>query len=214
MSSSKREEHRRAVPLDELDEALLGDVAAGDLSTNISQDLLRNPCVLGDDAEERGVGASLLVELQERDPQSLLVDLGGMDGVAARCDSAYVLLVRECRHEPHAFVADEDRLDHIEVGQVHAAGSVRIVQDEDVSRADLVTVAREQVLHRVRERADVERGREPLGQHAPVAVEDGCGVVEGVADERGVCCSHERDRCLVGKRVERALHDLERDRVG
>ena len=123
-----------SVPLDELREPALAGAAGGDLRLEVAEHLGRLPGVLLDDAEEGLVLDPAVVELEERQAKALLEDLGRVDGDAPGRDAADVGMVGERRGVPLELVVDEDRLDHVDVGQVLPAVAVRVVGDEDVSR--------------------------------------------------------------------------------
>ena len=80
-----------------------------------------------------------------------------------------------------AFV--EDRLDHVEVRQVLAAEAVRIVGEEDVARLDVVAEVLADVAHDRRERPQLDRERQSLGEQLAVAVAQRGRVVHRVADD-------------------------------
>ena len=66
---------------DQFGELGLGDVAGGELGPEVAHDHDRHPDVLLDQAQQGLVGRPGLVELQGRDAQPLLVDLGGIGGI-------------------------------------------------------------------------------------------------------------------------------------
>ena len=65
-----------AVARGELDQRRLGDVAGGELGAQIAEHLHRHSHIGLDQREQRFVALAALVELQRRDAQPLLVDLG------------------------------------------------------------------------------------------------------------------------------------------
>ena len=200
------------MPLDELREPALAGAAGGDLRLKVAEHLGRLPGVLLDDAEERLVLRPRVVELEERQAKAFLEDLGRVDGDAPGRDAADVGVVGERRRVPLELVVDEDRLDHVDVGQVLPAVAVRVVGDEDVSRTRRVGVLLAEVAHHRREAPELHREREALRDEAAVAVAEGRGVVHRVPDDRRVRAPHQDERHLV--RVDAsALRHLERDRV-
>ena len=79
-----------------------------------------------------------------------LEDLARVHGGAARRDAAHVDLVDQRRRVPLKRVVVEDRLDDIDVGQMHPAGDIGVVEDEDVAGMNVVGVLPRQLDHRVR----------------------------------------------------------------
>ena len=154
-----------------------------------------------------------VVELEERQAKALLEDLGRVDGDASGRDAADVGVVGERRRVPLELVVDEDRLDHVDVGQVLPAVAVRVVGDEDVSRTRRLGVLLAEVAHHRREAPELHREREALRDEPAVAVAEGGGVVHRVPDDRRVRAPHQDERHLVRRRRERVANDLERDRV-
>ena len=109
-------------------------------------------------------------------------------------------------------VPGEDRLEHEDVGQVHAAG-IGIVEDEDVAGPDAVGEAVDDDIHRVRHRAEMQRDGLGLAEDPAVAVAERRRIVEHVADDRRARGAHHRPGHVVDDGVERALDDREGDRV-
>ena len=199
--------------LDEVHEPALAGATGGDLRLEVAEHLGRLPRVLLDDAEKLLVLDPAVVQLEERQAEALLEDLRRMDGDAPRGDSADVGVVGQRGGVPLQLVLDEDRLDHVDVGQVLPAGAVRVVGNEDVAGTRGVGVLGAEVPHHRREAAELHREGEALRDEAAVAVAEGGGVVHRVANDRRVRASHQDERHLVGRRRERVPDDLERDRV-
>ena len=87
--------------------------------------------------EEGLVARALIVEAERRDAHALLVDLGGIGGVGACHTAADIGVVADRGCEGQAVVPVEDRLEHEDVGQVHAAVE-RVVHHEHVVGMDVV----------------------------------------------------------------------------
>ena len=75
-----------------------------------------------------------LVELQQRNAQTFLLDFGGIDRDAARHDAADIGVMRDGRGKAGEPSLHENRLQDIDVRQMLAAGAIRIVGDQDVAR--------------------------------------------------------------------------------
>ncbi len=95
----------------------------------------------------------------------------------------------------------EDRLDQVDVRQVDAAPAVRVVEDEHVARLEAVAVRPGDVADRGRERAEMERDAEALGDELAAGVQDPGRVVERVADRRRVGGPGDDQGHLVGHRT-------------
>ena len=142
-----------------------------------------------------------VVELEQGHPQPLLVDLGRVHGDAAGRDPADVGVMRHRRRPALELAVDEDRLDHVDVGQVLAAEAVRVVGDEDVARLRRLAELLEHVAHRRRERPELDGERQPLRDHLAVAVAERGRVVHRVAHDGRVGAPHHHQRHLVGDRA-------------
>ena len=71
--------------------------------------------------------------------------------------------------QPTQPLAEEDRLEQVEVRQVRAA-LVRVVEQERVARLDPSVELADDLAHRVRDRAEVERQGQPLGDEPALRV--------------------------------------------
>ena len=124
-----------------------------------------------------------LVELERRDAQAFLVDLGRVRGVRARDAAADVGVVADRRGEGEPLAVDEDRLEDEDVGQVHAAFE-RVVHDEDVARPDVVPEAAQHRRQRGRDRAEVAGQGQALRDQPAVGVAERRRVVHVVLAAR------------------------------
>src|SRR5262249_53032994 len=163
-------------------------------------------------AKERLVRLALVVHLHGRDAQALLVDLGRIGGVRAGHAASHVGLVADGRREGEALALEEDRLQHEDVGDVHAAFE-RIVEAVDVARLHAVAVACDRGGQGVGERGEVCGERQPLSDRAATAVAERGGVIHVVAQDPGVRRAQDGQRHLVGDRQQRVAEQLERDRI-
>ncbi len=203
----------RAVALEDLDQAALARTAGRDLGPQVADHLDRLARVLLDDPHHRLVLAAGLVELEQRQPQPLLVDLGRVHGDRPGREPADVDVMRHRRGVPLELAPVEDRLDHVHVRQVLAAEAVRVVGEEDVARVDVLAEVLPDVPHDRRERPELDGEGQPLRDQLAVAVAERRRVVHRVADDRRVRAAHHDERHLVGHRRERVLDHLERDGI-
>ena len=118
-----------------------------------------------------------------------------------------VAVVSRSRRETDQLAVEEDRLEHEDVLQVDAAVE-RVVHHEHIAGVHAVAPCREQRLHRVRHRAEVERNRDRLRDRLAVGVAERRGEVHAVAHDGRVCGAEDRRRHLVGDRRERVADDL------
>ena len=203
----------RAVPLENLDQAALAGAAGRDLGPQVADHLDRLARVLLEDADHARVLAAGLVELEQGQPQPLLVDLGRVHGDRPRREPADVDVVRHRRGVPLELALVEDRLDHVEVRQVLAAEAVRIVGDEHVAGLDVLAEVLAHVPHDRRERPELDGEGQTLRDELALAVAERRRVVHRVADDGRVGAAHHDERHLVGHRRERVLDHLEGDGI-
>ena len=95
----------RSVPIDQPDQPALADAARGELSPEVAEYVHRLTGVGLDQAKQHRVLDAGVDQLRERDPEALLVDLGGVDGDAAGRDAADVGVMSHRRRIPHERVA-------------------------------------------------------------------------------------------------------------
>ena len=158
-----------AVLLDQLGQLTRGDLAGGELRAQIAEDLHRNADVLLDKRDQCLVEFAAGHQLERRDAQAFLIDLGRVRGIGAGHAAADVGLVRRGRGEGHTLSANEDRLEDEDVGQVHAALE-GIVHDEDVVFLDVAFEDLDDPGERRLNRTQVHGHGEPLGHDAPAGV--------------------------------------------
>ena len=115
--------------------------------------------------------------------------------------------------QPASLILEVDRLDDVDVGQVHAVGDVRIVEDVDVAGRHAALEVAHEAGHGVVEGAQMHGRGEPLRQRLAAVVEDGGGEIHGVADDAGIGRAHEVERHVVGDGVEAALQNLEQEGI-
>ena len=155
------------------------DLAGHDLGLDVAEDQIGDADVVLHDPPDRLVEPSPFMELEERQPEALLVDLGRSDRVAAGDDPPDVDVVGDRRRPAARPVVDEDRLRDVDVGKVLPRRGVRVVSDEHVAGVDPSLVLAQQVLHGVVEAAEVQGGRQALRQRHSSRVANGRRVVHG-----------------------------------
>ena len=127
-----------------------------------------------------------LDDLQRRDAQPLLEDLGGVAGETAGHLAAHLGHVPDARHEGHQLVVVEDGLDDAVLGEVTATPERVVVEDHvlgvEVLGADLV----DRPLDDEEDGAELRRAELGLRDHLAARVEDGAGEVQPLVEQRRV----------------------------
>ena len=157
-----------AVALDEREIAALAGEARRDLGTDVAEDDVGNADVLLEHVEDGLVRSPCLEQLDRRDAQSLLEDLGRVRAVAARGLAADVGLVADADRPADALVRDEDRLEQVEVRQVRPA-LVRVVEQELVAGRDPAVELADDLGDRVRDRPRWSGRVSPCAMSRPCA---------------------------------------------
>ena len=201
-----------AIARDQVEELPLGDVAGRELRAQVAVDARRQTHVLLDDREQRFVPLSRRIELERRDAQPLLVDLGRVRRVGPRHAATHVGVMADGGGKRDPAAVDEERLEHENVGQVHPAFE-RIVEREDVARLHRVAVAGHHRGQRGRDRSQVTGQRQSLRHQLAVGVAEGGREIHVVLDHAGIRRADNRQRHLVGDREDRVLEELEGDRI-
>ena len=190
----------------------LADPGGADHRCEVAPELARMADVQDDHLEHVGAQAAFLVELERRDADALLPDLGGARVVGAVRRAADVALVRTVDRPEGEALAIEHRHEGGEVGQMIAA-VVGVVEQVDVARPDPVA---EGVVHRFcrpRQGADVDRHVLGLSDQPALGVGE-CGrEVPARVDDLGVGGAEHRLAHLLGDRMQAVLDDRDRDRV-
>src|SRR5262245_20941373 len=102
-----------------------------------------------------------------------------------------------------------DRLDDVDVGQVHAASGIGVVEDEDVAGSDATFETTHEAGHRIVEGTKMHGRGQPLRQGLAAVIEDSGGEIHRVAHDSGIGGAHEVERHVVGDRVEAAFEDFQ-----
>ena len=182
------------------------------LRLDVAQHLVGYPDVLLDDPPHGLVELPLFVQLQRRQAQAFLVDLGVVTGVAAGDAAADVGLMGDHASPPHQQIVHEDRLEDEDVRQM-AGALVRVVVGEDVARLDVVAEVGPDGVEGRLHGAHVEGKREPLRHLVSLRIEDRRGEVHVVPDHQRPGGPHHRHRHGVGGALQVVLDDLPRNRV-
>ena len=185
------------------------DLVCGHLGQQVAPALVGRPDVGEQEVEDVLVQPAAGIELERRDDQAFLEELGGQ-GHGARGHAADVGVVGPIGDEESQPAADEDGGDAGDVGQVGAA-AVGIVEDDEVALFEG---------HGFERRPDgqghgaqVDRDVRALGQGAAVAGEGGAGEILAFLDVGGEGRPAQDGGHLLGDGDEDVLEELELDRV-
>ena len=155
-----------------------------------------------------------LDQLQRRDAQPLLEDLGRRRGIGAGRHAAHVEMMAERADDGDAAPLGEDRAEGQDVGDVLAA-AIGIVGDDDI--AILPALQRQVVAqhgaqaraHRVQVLRDARRLRDIVAMR----VEDRRGIIQQLAHDGGAAGAPDGDIHLGGGGGQGVAQDFQRDRV-
>ena len=172
-----------AVLVDEAEEVAFVETDGGEEGLDVAEDLVRYADVLFEDAPDGLVELAFRVELEGREDQALLVDLGVVAGVAAGNPPSDVGLMSDATTPADQDVVNEYGLEQENVGQV-AGALVGVAVGEDVSGEDVVAEGVHHALEGGGHAAEMRRQGEALGDLLPLGVEQGGGEVHAVLDDR------------------------------
>lgn len=202
----------RAVAGAQRAQALHAPPAGGELGVEVSERGIGVAHVGGDEVVQLAVALAAADELERREDQPFLEQLGALGALGARHAPADVDVMGD-----RAGVADQLALvvrgrEHLQVRRVRAP-QVRVVGEDGVAglqRAVAVQRRLERELH------EAELGGDLLGvrDHRPLAVEDAAVEVEHLADDRRERRAVLDDRHLLGDAPERVGEDLVGDGIG
>ena len=180
----RRMRRRRAELGEQLSEPALADARRADHGREIAAEVAGMAHIEHDHLVDVLAPLALLVELQRRNADAFLVDLGGAGVVGAVRGAADVALVRAVDRPEGKTVVVEDRDEGREVRQMIAA-PVGVVEQVDVTGADR---AFEKLMHRLgrkRQSADVDRHMLRLRDQATLGIaQRGREIAAGVQDLR------------------------------
>ena len=201
------------VPADQVDDLALGDVAGGELGAQVAEELDRQAHVLLQQREQRLVARAPVVHAERRNTHALLVDLGGIGGIGAGDPAADIGVMADGGGEGQALSPIEDRLEHEDVRQVHAAVE-GVVHDEDIAGMDVVAVVAQHRLDRRRHRAEMARQREPLRDQAAGAVGERGREIHVVAQDARIGRAADGERHLVRDGEDGVPEEREAEGIG
>ena len=202
-----------AVLLDELQDAALAHVQRADHRLQVAVGDPRRADVRHDDVPDGVDVPAALDDLQRRDPQALLEDLGGVAGEPARHLAADLRHVPDAGGEGDELVAGEHRLDDAVLREVAAAPERVVVEDHVAGVEVLLADLEDRPLDDVDDGAEVRGAELRLGDHLAAVVEDRAREVQALVEEGRVGRVPHRDAHLAGGRDEVVVDDLEGDLV-
>ena len=121
-------------------------------------------------------------------------------------------MVRHQDSEAQQVIANEDRPEHENIRQMHAA-LVRVVEDHHVAGREVVAVAFHHGVHGIRDRTQVQRQTQPLRDQAASPIAKRTGHVHRVFHDGRVRDSHDRQHHLVHDRPNGVLDQLKSNSV-
>ncbi len=207
-----RQEPLFAVPLDHLQDALLADAAGADAGEKIAAPLFGEPDVGHQQGPGRLVQLAALVDLQRRDADPLVEDVGRLARVGAGADPAHVRPVGADGREAEELTVEEHGQEHGHVVQVRAA-PVGVVQENDVPGREIFPQVLHARAHAPREGHDVAGVIRPLRDDLASGIEQAAREVLDEGDDGGVGRLHHVGPHLGHGRGQPFDHDLLRDRI-
>ena len=212
--SKRLNERVWAVLGDEVENPALTDAHGGDPGPHVSAQEFGQPAVGEEYLEYRADQCSPLEETNRRQAEALLEDLACVGGDGPGRHAADVVPVRDVRRPRNQLGLGEHGQCEHDIVQVSDAAERRVVGDKDVAGRDFGGMQLEDPLHRLVEHADEGRDSGAGGGEIAVAIGDAGPHVEHLVDDRAHCRLAQRCDHLLARRPDRALDDLERDRIG
>ena len=184
-----------------------------DLRRDVSPGHFRRTGVGADERLDVGIDLAAAKNLERRDQQPFLEQVGGIAAVGTGDLAAEVRLVGDVADEADQPSADEHRRDHGDVGGMVLAGLVGMVDDEGIARLGGVAEAPADLVHLGRQGPDMQRLRNALRDHAPGAVENGEGEILAFLDDGRIARAQHVERELARDLQRRLIDDLKVDGV-
>ena len=147
-----------------------------------------------------------------RQAQALLEELRGVAAITAGRLAANVGVMRDGDHVPDDPAVAKHRLRRVDVRQMGAAG-IRVVERVHVAGPQFVAEARQERPHGVRDRAEMQRQREPLGDQPSRRIAQRGRQVHRVLQVRRPRRAHQRHRHLIHQRRHRVTEQFALHRV-
>ena len=166
-----------AIAHDQAPQATLTVTAGGELCADVPKYLGRLARIFFDQTKDGLIRFPRLIQLQSGYAQALLVHLCGVYRHPAWRDTPHISLMSQRRNIAFNDFVNEDRLDDVEIRQVHATRTIRVVEYEDVALDHVPAILTNEATHSLGEGAQMHRGREPLCNDATGTVAHGCGIV-------------------------------------
>ena len=201
-----------AIVLDQREQTALAHARRADHRPQIAHEVVRVAHVGRDHLQHVVAQLAGVVELERRDPQPLLPDLGRARVVGAVRGAADVRLMGAVDRPEGHLPVHEDRHEGGEVRQVVVA-VVRIVQEEDVARPHARAEEVTHGLHRPRDGAHVDRHVLGLGDEPRLAVADRGGEVTAGVEDLRVRRAQHRLAHLLDDGGEAMRQDRDGDRI-
>ena len=171
-----------AVFLDEAKQVALAEANGGQQGLHVAEHLVGHADVFLEDAPDCPVELALLIELERREDEALLVNLGVVAGVAPGDAPADVGLMSDATTPAHEDVVHENGLEQEYVGQV-AGALVGVVVGEYVAGLHVVAEGVHDALEGRGHAAEMRRQGEALGHLLALGVEQRGGEVHAVLDD-------------------------------
>ena len=199
--------------LGELMDSAAPDRARGDLRVQISHEALRDPYVEVQQIEQGLIGLACIVELQRRDADPFLVDLGRVGRHRPGRHAPDILMMGHRRAERDRPALVEHRHDQRDVRQV-CPTVVGIVHHVDVALAHLGRrELDEHLLHHRDQGREMDGDGGGLRDGLPFDREEARGGIEAFLDDRRERAPEQRRLHLVGDAEELVADHLHRDGV-
>ena len=122
-------------------QSLLADAERAELRADVADPLVGNPDVVQHDVDDVLANLAAADELDRRQAQPLLHDLGRRRGKAARHHAPGIRPMAGIRQIAPQAAAIIERPHHLDVHQMGAA-EIRVVDQDDVTRFEVATTAR------------------------------------------------------------------------
>ena len=156
-----------AEAVEQLDHAPLGDPQRADLRVEVAPRVPRRAVVGHDQPPQVHVVDVALDDLDRRDPQALLEDLGGVRGEAADGLAADLGEMADVGHEAEQLALVEDRAHDAVLGDVRAAAVGIVVQDDVAGLERLDAELLDRPAHDEQAGRDLRRAELGLPDHVP-----------------------------------------------